>query len=65
MLPRRVKIEAVKQVVERVHSVSRVATRLGITTRSLYAGIKKYWPDPSTKKSSQMRRPGSADSRRS
>lgn len=50
MLPRRVKIEAVKQVVECVHSVSRVATRLGITTRSLYAWIKKYWPDSSTKR---------------
>ena len=31
------KIEAVKQVVDRGHSVSSVATRLDITTHSLYA----------------------------
>ena len=42
------KIEAVKQVVDRGHSVSSVATRLDITTHSLYAWIKKYGPDSST-----------------
>ena len=41
------KIEAVKQVVDRGHSVSSVATRLDITTHSLYAWIKKYGPDSS------------------
>ncbi len=46
--PEEFKIEAVKQVVERGHSVSSVATRLDITTHSLYARIKKYGPDSST-----------------
>ncbi|MEQ9969524.1 IS3 family transposase [Pectobacterium carotovorum] len=48
--PEEFKIEAVKQVVERGHSVSSVATRLDITTHSLYAWIKKYEPDSSTNK---------------
>lgn len=43
-------MEAVKQVVDRSHSVSSVATRLDITTHSLYAWIKKYGPDSSTNK---------------
>ncbi|EKS55297.1 transposase IS3/IS911 family protein [Citrobacter freundii ATCC 8090 = MTCC 1658 = NBRC 12681] len=46
--PEEFKIEAVKQVVDRGHSVSGVATRLDITTHSLYAWIKKYGPDSST-----------------
>lgn len=41
------KIEAVKQVVERGHSVSSVATRLDIP-HSLYPWIKKYGPDSSS-----------------
>ncbi|MEI7240337.1 IS3 family transposase [Pectobacterium brasiliense] len=45
--PDEFKIEAVKQVVDRGHSVSSVATRLDITTHSLYAWIKKYGPDSS------------------
>lgn len=45
--PEEFKIEAIKQVVDRGHSVSSVATRLGITTHSLYAWIKKYGPDSS------------------
>lgn len=44
------KIEAVKQAIDRGHSVSSVATRLDITTHSLYAWIKKYGPDSSTDK---------------
>ncbi|ATU19578.1 transposase [Klebsiella pneumoniae subsp. pneumoniae] len=44
------KIEAVKQVVDRGYSGSSVATRLDITTHSLYAWIKKYGPDSSTNK---------------
>ena len=44
------KIEAVKQVVDRGHSVSSVATRLGITIHSLYTCIKVYGPDTSTNK---------------
>ncbi|WJV52519.1 IS3 family transposase [Prodigiosinella aquatilis] len=48
--PKEFKIEAVKQVVDRGHSVSSVAIRLDITTHSLYAWIKKYGPDSSTNK---------------
>jgi transposase len=48
--PEEFKIEAVKQVVDRGHSVSSEATRLDITTHSLYAWIKKYGPDSSTNK---------------
>jgi transposase len=43
--PEEFKIEAVKQVVEYGHSVAGVADRLGTTTHSLYAWIKKYGPD--------------------
>ncbi|GKW14418.1 transposase [Pectobacterium carotovorum subsp. carotovorum] len=55
-------IAAVKQVVERGHSVSSVATRLVITTRSLYAWMKKYGPDFATDKEqsdaqAEIRRP--------
>lgn len=48
--PEEFKIEAVKQVIDRGHSVSSVATRLDITTHSLYAWIKKYGLDSSTNK---------------
>ena len=48
--PEEFKIEAVKQVVDRSYSVSRVATRLDITTHSYYGWIKKYGPDSSTNK---------------
>ena len=36
------KIEAVRQVTERGYSVAEVAERLGTTTHSLYAWIKRY-----------------------
>lgn len=42
--PEEFKTEAVKQVVDRGYSVASVATRLDITTHSLYAWIKKYGP---------------------
>ncbi|EGT4281538.1 IS3 family transposase [Cronobacter malonaticus] len=48
--PEEFKIEAVKQVVDRGYSVASVATRLDITTHSLYSWIKKYGPDSSTHK---------------
>ena len=48
--PEEFKTEAVKQVVDRGYSVSSVATRLDITTHSIYAWIKKYGPDSSTNK---------------
>ena len=40
--PEEFKIEAVKQVTEKGHSVTEVAARLGTTTHSLYAWIKRY-----------------------
>lgn len=36
------RIEAAKQVTERGHSVADVATRLGVSTHSLYQWIKRY-----------------------
>jgi len=36
------KVEAVKQVTERGYSVADVAERLGTTTHSLYAWLKRY-----------------------
>ena len=39
------RVEAVRQVVERGHSVAEVVSRLGVTTHSLYAWKKKYGPD--------------------
>lgn len=36
------KIEAVKQVTDRGYSVAEVADRLGTTTHSLYAWLKRY-----------------------
>ncbi|HBE6777074.1 TPA: IS3 family transposase [Escherichia coli] len=48
--PEEFKIEAVKQVVDRGYSVASVATRLDITTHSLYSWIKKYGPDSFTNK---------------
>ena len=49
--PEEFKIEAVKQVTEKGHSVAEVAARLGITTHSLYAWIKRY--DPQQPKSTE------------
>jgi len=45
--PDEFKIEAVKQVDERGHSIASIASRLDITTHSLYAWLKKYGPDSS------------------
>jgi len=42
--PDEFKIEAVKQVVDRGHSISDVAKRLDVTAHSLYAWVKKYGP---------------------
>ena len=36
------KIEAIKQVTERGYSVADVAERLGTTTHSMYAWLKRY-----------------------
>ena len=43
--PEEFKIEAVKQVTVAGHSVADVAERLGMTTHSLYAWIRRYGPD--------------------
>ena len=43
--PDEYKIEAVKQVVDAGHGVADVADRLGMTTHSLYAWIRKFGPD--------------------
>lgn len=43
--PEEFKIEAVRQVVERGYPVSEVASRLDVTTHSLYAWLKKYGPE--------------------
>ena len=40
--PEEFKIEAVKQVTEKGHSVAEVAACLGTTIHSLYARIKRY-----------------------
>ncbi|CNI69622.1 transposase [Yersinia frederiksenii] len=48
--PEEFKIEAVKQVVDRGHSVSSVAIRLDTTIHSLYTWIKTYGPDSSSHK---------------
>ena len=42
--PEEFKIEAVTQVTEKGYSVAEVAARLGTTTHSLYAWIKRYDP---------------------
>ncbi len=63
--PEEFKIEAVKQVVDRGYSVSSVATRLDITTHSLYAWIKSTVRILPLIKNSQMLRLRSSVSRRS
>lgn len=40
--PEEFKIEAAKQVTNRGYKISDVASRLGITTKSLYAWVKRY-----------------------
>ncbi|MDC7861829.1 transposase [Pantoea ananatis] len=48
--PEEFEIEAVKQVVDRGHSVCSVSTRLDTAAHNLYDWIKKYGPDSSTYK---------------
>ena len=40
------KVEAVKQITERGHSVQDVASRLGVSTHSIYSWLKKYGKGP-------------------
>lgn len=43
--PDEFKIEAVRQITDRGHSVADVSKRLDVSTHSLYAWIKKFGPD--------------------
>lgn len=40
--PEEFKIEAIRQVTERQHPVAEVAGRLGVSTHSIYAWLKRY-----------------------
>jgi len=46
--PEEFKKEAVKQVVDRQFKVADVASRIGISTHSLYAWIKRYGDTPAS-----------------
>lgn len=51
------KIEAVRQVTDRGYSVAQVAERLGTTTHSLYAWVKRFGPkDKSSKEAEETER---------
>ncbi|VTP69475.1 Transposase [Leclercia adecarboxylata] len=50
VIPKSLKLKQSNRFVDRGYSVASVATRLDITTHSLYAWIKKYGPDSSTHK---------------
>jgi transposase len=54
------KIEAIKQIIERGYPVAEVSQRLGVSTHSLYAWIKRYSPPPGSAakddQSSEIRR---------
>jgi transposase len=40
------RLDAIKQITERSHSVSDVSKRLGVSTHSLYAWMKRYTVPP-------------------
>jgi transposase len=46
--PEEFKIEAVRQVTDRGYSVAEVSARLGVTSHSLYAWLKRFGPDAET-----------------
>lgn len=48
------KAEAVRQVVERGHSVAEIAARLGVSTHSLYKWVKAVTPNKSEKQASEL-----------
>ena len=41
------RIDAIKQITERGHSIADVSQRLGVSTHSLYAWIKRHAASPS------------------
>jgi transposase len=47
------RIEAVKQVTDRGHPVAEVASRLGVTSHSLYQWIKRYRVPPAEREAVQ------------
>ena len=47
--PEEFKIEAIRQVTERQHPVAEVAGRLGVSTHSIYAWLKRYSTPPGQK----------------
>jgi len=47
--PEEFKIEAIKQVTERGRPVAEVATRLGVSSYSLYQWLKRYGVAPETR----------------
>lgn len=47
------KIEAVKQITERGHAVAEVASRLGVSTHSLYQWAKRYSIPPAEREASK------------
>ncbi len=51
--PEEFKIEAFKQVTERDYPVAEVASRLGVSTHSLYPWLKHYVPNGPTRPSQQ------------
>lgn len=48
------KVEAVKQVTERDRPVAEVASRLGVTSHSLYQWIKRYGVSQETREASKV-----------
>ena len=47
------RIDAVKHVTDRGHPVAEVASRLGVTTHSLYQWIKRYRVPPAERETAQ------------
>ena len=48
------KEEAVRQIVERGHTVAEVSARLGVSAHSLYKWVKAVTPDKSEKQASEL-----------
>jgi transposase len=48
------KQEAVRQIVDRGHSVSEVSARIGVSAHSLYQWVKAVAPDKSEKQASEL-----------
>lgn len=48
------KIAAVKQVLDKGHSFAEVASRLGTTTHSIYAWIKRYGQTPAKRAEAEL-----------